>query len=230
PGPNVIVRLCDIECCFAHPLGVAAEVDQRNADFARDLRRWSEITNRLYVWDYVVDFRHSIMPFPNLYALKPNINFFVDHHVKGIYEEAAYFSRGTELAQLRTWILAKTLWDPSYDTDRAIDEFLEGYYGPAAAPIRRYIDLVHGQARQRTIHFRIGEPPSSPLFSDDLLTRATALFDEAESQVAGQTAVRHRVRVTRLPVVYVQIVKLMGRLARPHERSAADLRRLQEFF
>jgi len=64
---------------------VVASVDRRNAEFAGDLSRWSALTDRLYVWDYVVDFAHSIMPFPNLYTLKPNINFFVDHHVKGIY-------------------------------------------------------------------------------------------------------------------------------------------------
>jgi len=230
PRPNVVVRLCDIECCFAHPLGVAAEVDKRNADFAGDLRRWSEITDRLYVWDYVVDFAHSMMPFPNLYTLKPNINFFVDHHVKGIYEEAAYFSKGTELAELRTWILAKTLWDPGYDTDRAIDEFLEGYYGQAAAPIRRYIDLVHGKARSGAIHFTIGAKPSSPLFSDDLIARAAALFDEAEKQVADQTAVLDRVRVARLPVVYVQIAKCMETLTGPRDGSAANFRRLQALF
>ncbi len=230
PRPNVMVRLCDIECCFAHPLGVAVEVDKRNADFAGDLRRWSETTDRLYVWDYVVDFAHSIMPFPNLYTLKPNINFFVDHHVKGIYEEAAYFSKGTELAELRTWILAKTLWNPGYDTDRAIDEFLEGYYGQAAAPIRRYIDLVHGEARSGAIHFRIGERPSSTLFSDHLVARAAALFDQAEKQVTDQPAIRERVRVARLQIVYVQIAKCMKTLTRPGERSAANLHHLQSLF
>jgi hypothetical protein len=230
PRPNVIVRLCDIECCFAHPLGVSARVDRRNADFAADLQRWSALTNRLYVWDYVVDFGHSIMPFPNLYTLKPNITFFVDHHVKGIYEEAAYFGKGMELAELRTWILAKTLWDPSYDTDRAIDEFLKGYYGPAAAPLRRYIDLVHGKARADGIHFRIGERPSSSLFSDALLARAMSLFDEAEKQVADEPALLQRVRVARLPVLYVQIVRCTDKLRKPSERTPDRVLQLMTLF
>src|SRR5262249_6914592 len=62
PRPNVIVRLCDIECCFAHPLGARADIDRRNADFARDLRGWSAVAERLYIWDYVVTFGHTIMP------------------------------------------------------------------------------------------------------------------------------------------------------------------------
>jgi hypothetical protein len=230
PRRNVIVRLCDIECCFAHPLGARADIDRRNADFARDLRGWSEVAERLYIWDYVVNFGHSIMPFPNLYTLKANINFFADHHVKGIYEEAAYFTRGAELAELRTWIVARTLWDPGYDTDRAIDEFLDGFYEEAATPIRRYIDLIHGKARMDEIHFPIWEGPSSPLFSADVLGRSTALFDEAEKRVAGKPAVLHRVRVARLPILYVQIARLLEKLRKPEGRTAANFRRLQALF
>jgi len=230
PRANVVVRLCDIECCFAHPLCVVASVDRRNAEFAGDLSHWSALTDRLYVWDYVVDFAHSIMPFPNLYTLKPNINFFVDHHVKGIYEEAGYFSKGTEFAELRTWILAKTLWDPTYDTDRAIDEFLECYYGQAAAPVRRYIDHLHGKVQSEGIHFTIWERPSSSLFSDEWVTRAAAFFDEAEKQVADQPALLQRVRVARLPILYVQIARCTERLRKSGERTSDRFLRLQTLF
>ena len=208
PRPNVIVRLCDIECCFAHPLASSADVDKENGAFARDLSRWSAICQRLYVWDYVIDFAHAIMPFPNLYMLKPNIAFLVEHGVKGIYEEGNYFSRGGEFAELRAWILAKTLWDPSYDTDQAIADFLAAYYREAAAPLRRYIDLVHEKVRKDRIHFHIFNGPSSPLFSDDLLARATVLFDEAEQRVETNPTFRQRVQVAHLPLLYVQIAKL----------------------
>jgi hypothetical protein len=230
PRPNVIVRLCDIECCFAHPLGALADLDRRNADFAGDLRRWGALSDRLYIWDYVISYAHSISPFPNLYTLKPNINLFVENNVKGVYEEAAYFTKGGEFAELRTWILAKTLWDPGYDTDRAIDEFLDGYYGAAAAPIRRYIDLLHGKARMDGIHFRISLGPSSPLFAGDVVARAGALFDEAEKRVADQPAELHRVRVARLPITYVEIAHLLGRLKNPQTRSPQDAERLKALF
>lgn len=230
PRSNVVVRLCSIECCFAHPLNSHAEIDRDNAAFARDLRRWGEISDRLYIWDYVINYAHSFMPFPNLYTLKPNINFFIANGVKGIYEEANYFSKGGEFAELRTWVIAKTLWDPGYDTDRAIDEFLEGYYEEAAAPLRRYIDLMHGKARMDGLHFHIFDGPNSPLFSPEVLARAAALFDEAEKKVAAKPAVLHRVQVARLPILYVEIAKLAGKLRREQERAAADVARLRALF
>jgi Domain of unknown function (DUF4838)/Glycosyl hydrolase family 67 N-terminus len=230
PRPNVIVRLCDIECCFAHPLASSAEVDKENASFARDLRRWSEISQRLYVWDYVTNFAHAIMPFPNLYVLKPNIAFLVEHGVKGIYEEGNYFSRGGEFAELRAWILAKTLWDPSYDTDGAISDFLTAYYGEAAAPVRRYIDLIHEKVRKDRIHFHIFDGPSSPLFSEDLLAQAALLFDEAEQRVAAKAAFRQRLQVARLPLLYVQIAKLSATLRKSSAPGRQDRERLRLLF
>jgi hypothetical protein len=230
PRPNVIVRLCDIECCFAHPLDSREDVDPRNAAFARELRRWGEVSDRLYVWDYVISYRHSLVPFPNLYVLKPNIAFFADHGVKGVYEEANYFSPGGEFAELRTWVLAKTLWDPGYDTDRAIDEFLGGYYEDAAGPIRRYVDLLHGKARMDGAHVHISEGPASALFSEDILTRATALFEEAERRVADRPEVLRRVETAHLPILYVQVSRLADRVRARPAPVEEDLRQLRSLF
>ena len=204
PRPNVCVRLCSIECCFAHPLDECSV----NASFVDDIRGWNAICNRLYIWDYIIDYHHSVMPFPNLRSLKPNINFFINHGVKGLYEEACYFTPASELAELRTWIVAKTMWRPETDTDWAIDEFLAGYYGPAAWPLRQYIDLVHKQVEEHADwHANIWAKPSSPWLRPKLLARYVRLFDEAEAAVRGDPACAKRVAVARLPVRYTRIVQ-----------------------
>jgi hypothetical protein len=201
PRPNVVIRLCTIECCFIHPL----ETDAYNASFVDDIVGWSQVSKRLWIWDYVINYLHTVQPFPNLYVIKPNINFFINHGVTGIYEEANYFSRGGELAELRTYLMAKTLWDPSYDTDRAIDDFLSGYYGQAAAPIRQYLDLVHREVPSTPdLHVRIYADPQSYL-PPDLVRRCAALFDNAEEAVANDATLLHRVRVARLPIIYTQL-------------------------
>lgn len=214
PRPNVIVRLCSIECCFAHPL----ESDPFNEPFREDIQGWAQICQRLYIWDYVINYAHSIMPFPNLYVLKPNINFFIRNGVKGIYEEANYFSKGGEFAELRTWIMAKTLWDPTYDTDRAIDEFLAGYYEEAAPFIREYINLIHQRVRDNPdLHLRIGSPPSAGHLPPEVIRRSVELFDRAEGAVRHKPQVLHRVQVARLPIMYTQIA-----LAKPAYRERGD--------
>ncbi len=210
PTENVTVRLCSIECCFTHPLTTPG--DPENEKFVADIREWAKICERLYVWDYVINYSHSIMPFPNLYSLKENINFFVANNVKGIYEEACYFTKGGEFAELRTWIVAKTLWDPTYDTDRAIIEFLTGYYGAAAVPLREYVTLTHEKVRRENHHFTIRTPPTAPAFSKELIDRSVALFDQAEAAVKDDPKRLHRVQVARLPITYVRIAQGIDKL------------------
>jgi hypothetical protein len=213
PRPNVVVRLSDIECCFVHPL----ESDPYNASFRQDLAEWAKAADRLWVWDYAINYAHSILPFPNLHVLKPNIQFFIGNSVTGIYEEASYFSPGGELAELRAYVIAKTLWDPSYDTDRAVDEFVAGYYGPAATPIRDYIDLIHREMAVRPdLHVRIYAPPEIGYLTPEVLARAAELFDRAEAAADGDPVLRHRVEVARLLVIYAQVA--LGR----HRRASRE--------
>ncbi|MCD6350763.1 MAG: DUF4838 domain-containing protein [Armatimonadetes bacterium] len=201
PRPNVIVRLCSIECCFSHPLATCPA----NASFMDDLERWSKICRRLYVWDYVTNFAHYQMPFPNLRVLAPNIRTFVAHNVRGIFEEGNYHGGG-EFCHLRAYMLAKLLWDPDYDPQVALQEFTDAYYGPAAPYIRRYINLIHDTVERENIHVRIYSPPTSPFLRPEILRQANELFDQAEHAVQSDAKLLLRVRHARMPLMYVAIV------------------------
>ena len=62
PKDNVVVRLCSIECCFAHP--ITAECPQNKA-FVDDMKAWSKIAPHLFIWDYIVDYAQYMAPWPN---------------------------------------------------------------------------------------------------------------------------------------------------------------------
>jgi hypothetical protein len=205
PRPNVIVRLCTIECCFSHPLDKCSH--EQNRAFVKDIVGWSQLTKRLYVWDYVTDFAHYVMPFPNLRVLGPNVRFFVDHGVKGIFEEGSYGpGGGGEMSELRSYVLAKVLWNPEYEQQRAITEFLCGFFKGAAEPIREYLELLHKQVEPEDVHAHIFDSPRAPYFSDSLVRRARELFEEA-LLLADDEEVLKRVQVARLPVIYLQMAR-----------------------
>ncbi len=200
PRRNVIVRLCSIECCFSHPLATCPE----NVSFKKDTEEWAKVAHSLYVWDYVTNFAHYIMPFPNLRVLQPNIQFFVRNNVKGIFEEGNYSQGGGgEFAHLRSYLLARLLWQPDCDIDAAKDEFMRGFYGDAATSIGSYIDALHDRVERDDIHVRIYHKPDQfldPRFVEDSLS----LFDEAEDRITDAKFGR-RVRLARLPLVYSKI-------------------------
>jgi hypothetical protein len=200
PRPNVIIRLCSIECCFSHPIATCDS--EESAAFRKDIAGWAKLCDRLWVWDYVTCFTNYLLPFPDLRVLDDNIRFFVGNHVTGVFEEGNYQSLHGEMAPLRSYLMAKFLWNPDYDPEQAMNEFLQGVYGAAAGPIREYIELLHDTVERENIHIHISEQPDAPYLSDKLLATADALWERAEAAVAGEPEVLRRVRLARLSVDY----------------------------
>ncbi len=202
PLPNVIIRLCSIECDFAQPLTAPS-----NQKFADDIRDWSKICQRLYIWDYTTNFSHYIQPHPNLHVLGPNIRFFVDHGVRGIFEQGGYTSPGAEFAELKAWVLAKLLWNPKLDDQALVAEFVQGYYGAAAGPMAKYIQLIHDEAEAKKTYLTCFSPSSAEFLNLSMLAKAETLLDEAEAAVSGDPVLLQRVQVARLPLRYTWAVR-----------------------
>ncbi|MGH8023147.1 MAG: DUF4838 domain-containing protein, partial [Limisphaerales bacterium] len=200
PRPNVIIRLCSIECNFRQPLGGPA-----NAAFGSDIRGWAAICDRLYVWDYVTDFAHYVQPFPNWFQLGPNLRFFQTNHVRGVFEEGAYQSYGSELAEMRSWVLAQLMWNPRQDDRALIREFLNGYYGPAGKPIWQYLNLLNDASRGYNL--TCGSPTDAPFLQFKTLAKAEKLWQRAELDVAGDPDLLARVRLGHLAVQYVWLAR-----------------------
>jgi len=200
PEPNVVIRLCSIECCFAHPLDSC--VSKQNRDFVKDVEGWSKICNRLWVWDYVTSFSHYLVPFPNLEVRGPNIRFFVNHNVTGIFEQDTYTTLHGEFNELSAYLNAKLLWDPSYDEKVAISEFVDAFYEDASPYIMEYLQLIHKPIHNRGTHMNIWVGPNGKHLSNELLQQAEVLFDKAEKAVSEKPEVLERVKVARLSVDY----------------------------
>lgn len=202
PRPNVIVQLCSIECSFCKPLA-----DERNKAFRDDIIGWSQISNRLYIWDYTTNFRHYILPHPNLRVLGPNVKFFADHNVTGIFEQGAYTSYGAEMAELRAWVLAKLLWDPTRDGEALVNEFLSGYYGPAAPSITAYLKVMHDGVEASGDWLGCFEAHTAKFLSFDNLARGWQHLKAAEQAAADDPDLRFRVQVAQLPVMYTFMMR-----------------------
>ncbi|TWU28776.1 DUF4838 domain-containing protein [Novipirellula artificiosorum] len=199
PRSNVVVRLCSIECSFVETLGEG----EQNEPFRKDIEAWSKITPQLFVWDYVTNFSNYLVPHPNLRVLAPNVRFFVDHSVVGLFEQGDSQSGIGDFVRLRAWLLAHLMWNPDQDEEALIDEFLRGYYGPAAPHLRDYLNLINDAGERDGIYLRCFMTDTSAWLTLDDLNRATELFAKAESAVSGDAALAARVRRERLPLDHV---------------------------
>ncbi|MEN9522357.1 MAG: hypothetical protein RL065_734, partial [Bacteroidota bacterium] len=107
PAPNVNIMLCTIECDRSKPLAA----DTSKGSFVDDLKSWSALTHNILVWDYVINFHHYLMPFPNWQVLQPNLQLFKKYGVQMVFEQGAGNDEKIEMEELRCYLLAKLLWN-----------------------------------------------------------------------------------------------------------------------
>ena len=207
PRANVRIRLCPIGVCEAHPYGQCPY----SAYFMKNLNAWSKITGKLYIWHYNTNFAHYLLPFPDFDELAADIPMYKDHGVVGLFLEGSVTAGGgAENAELRSYIMAKLLWDPRTDVKAAIDEFHQAFYGQAAPPMLQYFEWMHRQVRRPPAglghHIWIYDSPGAPYLNADFIDKAAELLRQAES-LAENDAVRARVRKARLGIDYVRLTR-----------------------
>ena len=219
PRHNVVIRLCDIECCLAHPIAS----DAQNAAFLKDLHDWSRIAPRLYIWDYVVNFSNYLLPFPNFSVLASNLRTFRDNRCIGVMEEGQYQSDESEFSELRAWLLAQLMWNPEQDTDRLIRCFITDYYGAAAPYIQQYFSACQELVGPE-VHFQCRIYADDAMYTDRFRLRAAQLLEQARRAVASDTLLIRRVDNVRLQMLYLNYAR-SGDLQNPPAELLRILRR-----
>ncbi|MDX5585980.1 MAG: DUF4838 domain-containing protein [Aureibaculum sp.] len=198
PGENVLITLCSIECDRSAP------IQEKCEDFADDLIGWGKLTNNIRIWDYTTQFTNFLAPFPNLLTIQPNIKFFRDQHTNWVFEQ--HSNNPSELFELRSYMMAKLLWNPDQDFNTLVKEFTDGYYKEAGIFVRNYIDLVHEKILEDRDFFLFlyGDPSQAfdSYLNAELLEQYNTFFDDAEKVVSYDQEIVDRVKVARLSIDY----------------------------
>lgn len=202
PRENVLINLCSIECNRAVPIA-----DDADGSFREDIAQWAAICGNLFVWDYVVQFSNLVSPFPNLHVLQPDMQYFAKNNVRGVFSQGNR-ELGGEFCELRGYLLAKLQWNPNCDLHQHVNDFLQGYYGPAADHIRAYIDTMRqalAQSGKRLDIFGKPQDHADGYLAPERLAEYDQLFDHAEAAVADSPGLLARVRRARLPLQYAKL-------------------------
>ncbi len=111
----------------------------------------------------------------------------------------------TEFHELRTYLIAKLLWNPDVDVDAVRKDFLDGYYGAGGPFIEKYIQKLHDSLVASGTKLDIYGYPFDAINSyltPELMKEYEAIFDKAEKAVANDTEILKRVKRARLPVEF----------------------------
>ena len=183
PEDNVIVRLCTIECCFAHTLDDKS--CSVNESLMTDLKEWGNICNRIYVWDYTANYAHTLGIFPDFGVLQENMKVFYENNVVGVYEEGNYYMNECdgEFGELRAYLLSKLMQNPYINYNNCMDEFLQAYYGKGWQNIRQFIDMITEKPVPKGAHLKIYHSMGETLdFNKNDIEKADELWKNAKNE------------------------------------------------
>jgi hypothetical protein len=201
PRENVRVRLCPIKVCHAHPLETCGSAE--SAALLARLKGWDALTDSLTVWHYACP-EHALVPFPDFHSFPADFRLYHQHGARGVFFQAAYIPGGGSDGELRSWVVARLLWNPYADADALVTEWMQGVYGSAWEPMRAWFDRLHREAAEPTRHIYLQDGPRHPFLSDDVLAAGEEFFAKA-SQLADSESAHNAVARARLSLRYVQL-------------------------
>lgn len=207
PRKNVAIRLCNDQVgSWKRPFTSAAE-----CDIAKLVSAWSAVHDRIYIWDYNVNFSHYLAPMPNLDVMAANIRFWITNHAEGVMLQGGY-QGPAERDELKSWVTAKLLWNPNWDEKALAQDFIWGYYGKAAPALAEYESLLENLRKDFAQEMAapgggIRYPMDSPFFTKEFVNRANEIFSRARKLAQDDAALLRRVERAQLPVLYVQCAR-----------------------
>ena len=198
PAPNVSICLCSIECDRGVPIAEGCR------DFARDVEEWSQLTGNLMIWDYVVQFRSYVSPFPNWHTLQPNLQLFQQYGAKMVFEQGSGADR-SEFSDMRAYLLAKLMWNPRANMDSILTDFGKGYYGAAQPAVWACIHDLTKRLGETGNHLWIYDIPQNEAFLQGTVLKDHMLqFLDAEDRLGRDTNRLRRLLAARLPLSFAR--------------------------
>ncbi len=225
PRPNVQIQLCTFELSVFHPLDDPNSA--RNRPVYSDIQDWAKICDHIYVWHYVVNFGNYLIPTANLYHLDRDLRTFVAHNARGVMTQAAWNAVGGEFSDLRNYMIARLLWDPTLDGRALLDEFLDLHYGPAAGPVREFIAFMHAHAADSGAEPRCNGLARTYAINSAYAAEALKAFAKAKDACKGDAELLARVDKLSIVAYASALAAEIEPLLPPdvHRRSLPDIAR-----
>ena len=212
-SPNVIVGMCQWRSLFFDPT---------EREYHRKLRKdWLAKlpSKKIYIWDYYLHTWDDRSQWIYVPAFFPRLIAQDLKELKGISLGDATDVHSTNASKgdwdamsvnhLNTYVTAACLWNADTNVDALLEEYYEKYYGPAAKPMKAFIEYAEANWMKATRDYKV-------------IDRFFELIEPAK-QAAGDGI--YGKRVGRLAYYMSRLTTLRERLAKGRE-GAPEIRTL----
>ncbi|MBN1899809.1 DUF4838 domain-containing protein [Candidatus Sumerlaeota bacterium] len=181
----------------------------KNDDHEKIVKKWSAIAKNISVYTYGGSNYGYFWPFPNLYELGMQAPWALQNGVTAFYVQGTALGKGSGLIDLRAWLTARMMWDPSRDVKREIRDFCDGFYGPAGKYIVEYHDWYADYIKRNNLELYTGWGDGEAWrvwVTKDAMDRAEDIFHNALEAVKRDPVYLRHVRRAYLEVLWGEIM------------------------
>jgi len=199
PRDDVVIRLCQ-HACYFHGIDCPAI----GGEYRDALRDWRAAAKSVWVWHYGVNFWNYLAPNPNLAALAADLKRYARDGIDGVMVQCDLQSPGGELAELRAYLCAQLLWDPSRDPLAIRRDFCAGCYGDAADDVLAFLARMDAWGAATPFHLPMNGWNAIEVTPPEVVADATAQLERGLAK-CSDAAVRNRIEKLLLPFWLLQL-------------------------
>ena len=146
----------------------------------KTLNRWRELAkDNVVIWDYNAQFRGFLLPTPIIDMMGPGLREYSKKNIKGVLMQMGGFGALLmDAAELRTWLCARLMWNPSLDEWSLINKWCEGACGEGADEVKAWLQ-IRKKARDRKRSYGPYDPDSLNVFKPRELLEGYLLMKKA---------------------------------------------------
>ena len=201
---NVVIKLCANPGSQGYSYSVGANKNSKQIKLL--LESWGKIAKNIVVWDYVVDFNHLLLPFPNYDVQKANMDFYVDNNVMGVFHQGSR-EKGDEMADMRTYLLSRQMWDKDIDFEALMKKYIQLNYGEASPYIEEYLETMSESYITHNKELNLYDNPSEHKYdylSVSNIAKYMQLTEKARAAVQDDQMALEQVEKVRMCVLYAK--------------------------
>jgi hypothetical protein len=130
---------------MAFPKGVVYENSSKKDFIINTIDAWMDVTNKTYVWDYVINFDNYLGSYPTVLTTQKNLQLFHKMGVKGVFlhgNEDSYAA----FSDMKAFLYAQLLQNPQVDVDELVRFYLKKRFPSKWESIANYYLSIENKA------------------------------------------------------------------------------------
>lgn len=174
------------------PKGVVLENSKKFPLVQQTLDDWKKLTDKIYLWDYAINFDSYFESYPTLSIAQKNLQYYKKQNIKGVFMQGNEDSYAA-FQDLKCQLYAQLLRDTDLNLKAEIKAFFDKKYPTLAGLLFAYYAKIESNAllsnRELDIYGGIAQAKKKYLnhrefsvFYDNLLTKLTALPEQEANE------------------------------------------------